>query len=232
MSTIGERLKMARGMVGISQTELSRRSGVIQQTISKLENGEVHKTTGIVALARVLGVNPNWLSDEVGGMLDNPTSSIPNGASVASWINLDDLPDKDAYVVIPHFDVSLSAGNGDSASWVEHTNNDPILFRKRFFRARGLQEQSCKAVYVRGNSMAPTLESGDTVLIDTNMVNIVDGDVYAILYYDDLYIKRLYRIPGGGIEARSDNQEHKSFEIKDKDLPRLKILGRQVWRGG
>ena len=61
--TFGERLKRLRELAGLSQTELSRRSGMPRPLISMLESG---KRSGLTAesarnLARALGVTIDYL---------------------------------------------------------------------------------------------------------------------------------------------------------------------------
>lgn len=59
----GTRLRRARYAKGWSQQEVGRRSGLSQSLISELENGTKDDTTGRLwlRLARVLGVDVNWL---------------------------------------------------------------------------------------------------------------------------------------------------------------------------
>jgi transcriptional regulator with XRE-family HTH domain len=61
--SLGERLKLIRERRGLSQNELSRRSGVRQALISELEAGKKTDTTGgaLVRLARVLAVSVDYL---------------------------------------------------------------------------------------------------------------------------------------------------------------------------
>lgn len=61
MST-GERVKLARKECGISQSELGRRTGLTQPTISDLERGRNASSTELIAIAAALGVNAVWLS--------------------------------------------------------------------------------------------------------------------------------------------------------------------------
>jgi len=110
---------------------------------------------------------------------------------------------------------------------------DPLVFRSRWFRARGLKPDNCKALYVRGNSMNPGLEDGDTVLIDVSKTEVRDDEVYAVVYHGDLFIKRLFRVPGGGIELRSDNDRvYKPVMVLGADLEHLIVLGKKVYRSG
>jgi len=48
-------------MLGISQQELSKLSGISQQIISRLESKKAEGTTSIVGLANALKVTPEWL---------------------------------------------------------------------------------------------------------------------------------------------------------------------------
>lgn len=61
-STINERLKAARKEKGMTQQELSRKSGVAQSTISDFERGRNHSSTELPALAKALNVSLDYLS--------------------------------------------------------------------------------------------------------------------------------------------------------------------------
>ncbi len=74
--TLGQRLKQAREYVGMSQLALSRKSGVTQQMISKLESGRAEKTADVFSLAATLNVSPAWLDHGEGDMIQTPISSI------------------------------------------------------------------------------------------------------------------------------------------------------------
>jgi hypothetical protein len=154
----------------------------------------------------------------------------PPGSRVDMWETLADLPHGGAYVQVPHYDVAVSAGDG--CQWVDHANNDPLVFRARWFQARGVKPEDCRAIYVRGDSMAPTLNDGDTVLIDVSRTQVRDDSIYALVYGGDLYIKRLFRIPGGGLELRSDNPRHLNREVTGGAMADVHVLGEMIWRAG
>jgi phage repressor protein C with HTH and peptisase S24 domain len=162
---------------------------------------------------------------------DHTAPIIPPGADVVAWENPEDL-DPEHYVFVPHYDVQLSAGDGATAQWVRHDDNDPLAFSARYFQAKGLRPDRCRALYVRGVSMEPTLLDGDTVLIDTSRTAPEDDAVFALLVDGDLYIKRLFRLPGGGLDLRSDNPRYPPRELRGADLEGVLVLGRMVWRGG
>lgn len=62
MDTLAKRVKAARARIkGMRQEDLAEQAGMKQGDISKIENGKILKTTGIVSLARALRVDPHWL---------------------------------------------------------------------------------------------------------------------------------------------------------------------------
>lgn len=69
METLAKRVKAARTKAGLRQEDVAAASGLKQSDISKIENGSIQKTTGIVALARALGVDPDWLATGEGEMV-------------------------------------------------------------------------------------------------------------------------------------------------------------------
>lgn len=167
------------------------------------------------------------------GSLDLPDSqeqaaTIPAHTSPVTYKHVSEL-NQDDYVFINRYDVRLSAGNGN-AQWIIR-EKDPLSFRASWFKKKGLHPEACKALYVRGRSMEPKLEDWDTVLIDTLDTELIDGEIYAVTYKGQFYIKTLER-QGDGILLKSENPEHQSIVVPEEELGRLQVLGRKVWRGG
>lgn len=61
MNTIAQRLKAARLEKGWSQAHLAAEAGVSQSAIGNIESGLRQRPREVVALARAVGVLPEWL---------------------------------------------------------------------------------------------------------------------------------------------------------------------------
>lgn len=72
MDTLAKRLAYARAQAGLSQKEVAERSGLKQSDVSKIEGGQILKTTGMVGLARAVSCNPFWLDDGSGDPYAEP----------------------------------------------------------------------------------------------------------------------------------------------------------------
>lgn len=60
-STIGERIKNSRKALRLTQCELALLVGIKQQSIQSLEAGKTKQTRHVVALAKALKCDPEWL---------------------------------------------------------------------------------------------------------------------------------------------------------------------------
>lgn len=78
---LGARIAVARGSLGISQTELAKRvrglrwAGATQSRVSEWETGRQPPGEAILALQRVLGCNGHWLLTGEGSM--EPPAGLP-----------------------------------------------------------------------------------------------------------------------------------------------------------
>ena len=61
LDTLGSRLRFARKRLGLTQDELAEAAAVKQSVVSKLERGDMLKTTAIARLALAVQVSPEWL---------------------------------------------------------------------------------------------------------------------------------------------------------------------------
>jgi transcriptional regulator with XRE-family HTH domain len=84
--TLGQRLRLAREMRGLTQPQLARLAGVGQTAISKLERGDTQKSPGIARLADSLSVSARWLELGIGptpdwGSTEAPTKGVAQSLS-------------------------------------------------------------------------------------------------------------------------------------------------------
>jgi phage repressor protein C with HTH and peptisase S24 domain len=129
--------------------------------------------------------------------------------------------DSGDYVKIPI--VAVVGAGGGANPYLEVTDrgiNFPLeLFKKLFTANPGYVD----ALEVMGDSMNPTLNPGDLVLIDTQSLDVSSG-IYVFVYEGDILVKRLARI-GRKISIISDNSVYPSQELSSADID-FKILGK------
>lgn len=68
MTTLAERMKIARAHAKITQRKLAEIAGVEQPAISQMESGKTLKSAHLVAIAKACGVSAEWLASGAGGM--------------------------------------------------------------------------------------------------------------------------------------------------------------------
>ena len=131
------------------------------------------------------------------------------------------------YDYIPMFDVEVSAGNGAAAYGV----TDPAMhlaFRKDWLKSRGLFAKDLNCVVARGDSMEPTINSKDTLLVDTSKNNPRDGQIYVIRSSDVLWVKRIQRQIDGSLSLISDNPTYAPMQLNLDDHPDIQVIGQVV----
>ena len=228
--SLSTRIKHALREAGITQADLAREAGVTPQGVYGWVSGGTQSLTGesLLKAAKALGVRPEWLASGSGAMRNPSHAHQAAGPGLTAYQDANEL-DPNKYVWVKRYDVSLSAGTG-SPVWVEQ-EDDPIAFRAAFFARKGLTARNCRAMYVRGRSMEPRLDDGDTVVIDTSQTRVIEGEIYALMVGDQLYIKHL-EPSMGGLMLRSSNPAFADRQLSADELAHTTILGRAVWRGG
>ena len=125
--------------------------------------------------------------------------------------------------------VQASAGPGAFAS--EERGRPYFAFDERWLKALTPSASSkLSIIRVEGDSMAPTLNAGDDILVDLGdcLQRIRDG-IY-VLRADVLVVKRLAIHPTGRrVTVQSDNPAYPDWP--DCDLGSIQCIGRVVWAG-
>jgi len=117
--------------------------------------------------------------------------------------------------------VKASAGNGIRNHNVEIIGQFPVPIE--YFKVKPNLEK-LKAIQVIGDSMMPTLNDDDIVIIEESIDFDSDG-IYVINMGSELRVKRLIRRTSG-IEIKSDNPTYGSEFINNETMESFRIVGK------
>mgnify|MGYP003100144821 FL=1 len=97
----------------------------------------------------------------------------------------------------------------------------------------GVSTSQTEMIFAQGDSMMPTIEGGDSLLVDHARKEIYDGKIYCVRNDGQLYAKRLQKIPPDTVVIVSDNPKYRSFEIDLRRCPDydFEVIGEIRWWG-
>lgn len=132
-------------------------------------------------------------------------------------------------ISVPVLDVQASAGHGAFAD--SERPRARMRFDPSWLRGLKLDPAQLSVIQVMGDSMAPTLNDGDDILVNLNdgPAGLRDG-IYVLRLDGALNVKRLIVDRARGrVSVKSDNPAYTSWPTLDPS--RLDVIGRVVWAG-
>lgn len=184
---LASRLREAMRRAGMSQLDLAKRAGVSAPSVHGWLSGRSQsiRSDALVRTAQALGVSTAWLATGDGSMTD--VGDVP------SPLSLRETPP--GYLRIELLDGSAGMGAGV-------VNEDfPEVIRSMDYAEWDIRQRlgflpkpgRLKLITGRGPSMAPIINNGDVVMVDT-AINYYDGDaIYVINVGGEAQIKGLQR---------------------------------------
>lgn len=222
MTDIGARILDRIEKLGINQSELARRVGITQPAIANLikrggRSSHLHK------IARALETTPEYLTGENESGASEPSAS-PAGL-VSNLRPVEDFDEDDELVEVMELDLRFGMGGG---SYLElPVKKKPRRFTRGWLRLFTMSPPS--RIFIAkgiGDSMAPTVQNADIVIIDTAEDRLDMADqIFAVAYGDSGMIKRLRPMAGGGVKIMSDNPLVESEMAYDGELH---VIGKVV----
>lgn len=203
---IGKRIKELRLKKQLTQEEIAKSIGVATQTVFKYENEIVTNIPSdkIEGLANILGTSPSYLM----GWEDNSKFPSPNIT--------------DDYTTFPVIG-EIAAGYDHIAveSWDGDTVDVPDSYLK------GYRKEEFIVLCVKGDSMYPTYQDGDKVLVLKQPTMNYSGEIGAILYDDEIAtIKKIeYKQGEDWVRLVPVNPIFPPMTIEGEQLEHCKIIG-------
>jgi phage repressor protein C with HTH and peptisase S24 domain len=225
---IGEKIKRLMGSHPHikTQTDLAGKTSIAQSTIGRIIRGESMPSAEYLRrIALALGVDIRELHD-------SNTEIVTSLRPILTWEFDEELPPGE-FALVRRLGVRLSAGNGHEHVQVfPDQERPPVAFRADWIRKMGLRPSSLASMTADGTSMEPRIQHGDAMVVNTAQKDVVDGKVYALWYDGGERVKRLYRLPGGGLRIASDNPAFAPIDLQHDSLEHVTILGRVVHVAG
>jgi phage repressor protein C with HTH and peptisase S24 domain len=207
-----QRLRLIMQQFG-SIADLARAVGVSDNAIYKWVAGRgLPSTISLVNLAKAAGVSVEWLA---------------TGKGAAAKIKPETRPAESAEFVSPPRDAIRAGGK----IIIQNPQIvDFLKFRPDWLqRTVGVDAKSLALIEAVGDSMAPTVDENDLVLVDLRQSRFKSDGVYVLCSGNDLSIKRIQRQPDGMLVIRSDNPAYQPATVAPDSIT---LLGRVIWLAG
>lgn len=228
---IGQKLRSVREKAGLTQSMLSKTSGVSERTIKSYEKNNANVTISIIEkLAKALNVETKYFTNDdvqqyVHHSSSNMSTNVHKLSSTHQVVNdlQQDDEDDNMIVHIPRFTDKASAGYGITNY---HSENSLLSFTKRELRMHFAIHSIAHLSIMEsiGDSMCPTIAEGSLLLIQEDCTDVLEGCIYVVRLGNDLYVKRVQKRPK--IKLISDNTKYDPIELAESD--ELVIVGRVV----
>ena len=201
------RLRTAMLKKGLNPKTLAERSNVGRSFVYDILNGKSANPTSakLTAIAEQLGVSVQYLLSGVYAEGNDAKSEIAE---------------------IP----TLSVENGMDGNMAITTSNDKFYcFRNSWIKEKlHTNAQSLRAINVVGDSMNPTLQNGDVILVNVSQTAPNPPGLFVVFDGLGLHAKRLEQIGKDKIRVMSDNTQYLAYEM---DVQEINIVGKIVWLG-
>lgn len=203
--TIAERLKQTREHLGMSQGDLAKAAGVSQGTIGNVESGIRKAPRELLAIAKALGVPPEWLKDGKG------PQKLDSG----------ELTEEARPATIKYAHRAGVVQGGDNG-FIETYDPAPTLQESEPIAYVSTKtDERAYAVKVRGNSMEPTIMAGWDVVASPAR-SAEPPDLCVVHFTNERKaLKRLVWVRDGMVCLESLNAAHQKITEPTANIIRM-----------
>jgi phage repressor protein C with HTH and peptisase S24 domain len=215
-TTLRDRLRARIRQLGMTAADVAALAGVHRSFIYDILRARSGRPSleRLERVAAILKVDSEWLLHGVG--------------HVEGRLPFEERPG-DEFIAIAHAGARPSMGGGS----VVEDDGEPgrnYHFRRAWIRDKiRASPSTLRVLQVEGDSMLPTLEDGDTVLVDMNQRSPRPAGIFVLHDGMGLVAKRLEHIPMSDpprLRIISDNARYAPYECTAEEI---NVIGRIRW---
>ena len=206
-----DRLKNLIGVGSVSS--FAKFCDVPASSMQKYLNGSIPGIDKALRIAEANGVSVQWLITGNENMVQETPAKHDTGF-------LED------FALIPGYSIQVSAGHGAlNLDQLEPSRH--LAFRRKWLKFRGFTEKDLVIVWAKGDSMEPTINNNDTLVVHTGRTRPHDGHIYIFRREDELFVKRYQSVPSAW-RLISDNPMYDNVDIKKEEQHQFEVIGQVV----
>jgi phage repressor protein C with HTH and peptisase S24 domain len=216
-NTLADRLRARTLQLGLNPAHVAEMAGVNRSFIYDILRGRSSRPglDKLTKVSAILKVELDWLLHEIGNV-EGTSPFIEN-------------PD-DTFISVARASPRPSMGGGAVVTDTQETPDRAYHFRRSWIKNDLKASPSqLRIMHVEGDSMAPTLLDGDTVLVDMGRTAPNPPGIFVLHDGMGLVAKRLEHIPNSdpsAVRVISDNGLYSPYE---RTAEEINIIGRIRW---
>lgn len=210
LNLTSERFKSERKRLNLSQDGLANLIDVSESTIKRWESGAAIPSDKLTLCAE-------HGFDVVFILLGKKIGEVANASSKF----------EDEFDLVNVYDVDISAGHG-SICGGDARPVSRLAFRKDWLSRHGFYAKDLIIVYATGDSMFPTIQDKDPLLINTIDKSLTDGFIYVIRNGESFWVKRIQRQLDGSLLLISDNKTYPPMPLDLNGSSDVEIMGKWI----
>lgn len=205
---IGARIREERNKLQMTQPEFAEIAGVSKRTVIDWEKDASAPNAVQLSALSEAGFDVNYVI--TGKRFEKTKSDF-----------------EDEFDLVNVYDVKISAGHGSICSG----DAEPVsrlAFRKDWLHKQGLYAKDLLIVCATGDSMIPTIQDKEKLLVNSGDKELTDGFIYVIRNNENYWVKRIQRQFDGSLLLISDNKMYPPMQLDLDDAADIEIIGRWV----
>jgi phage repressor protein C with HTH and peptisase S24 domain len=225
MNNLANRILTLRNYCKMNQDIFSKKLGISQAHLAKVENGKNNFSRKVInRIANEFGVSIAWLEtgegrapfvQKMGWGEGEQASSSEKRSGELDYFLIPPYPQQSGEEKVVEGDLYVKIM--PLKSWVEQVLQ--------------LDPDHLSMMIVEGESMSPTMNPGDILILDQSRgkENLQDGIYLITMNGSGPLLKRIQPLLGGKIKIISDNPRYDSITVSLEESSEIKILGRVIF---
>ena len=214
--SIGEKIREARELCRLKQSELAEKIDANTVTVSRWErNINVPNSTALKKIAAALNTTVAYLSGET----DNPARSAPAEQPLPES-NVRPIPGPFVMVPVLGPESALCCGPGSEISDISEVEDKVQYYEpvQKSWLTGTKGEKPYYITHVDGDSMEPLIQDGERVLVNPNE-EVKHGDVAVVVWNGRVIIRGVKFERNGNVRLVPSNKDYQEDVVLAEDAP-------------